>query len=132
MYPTTHGNSHCPVCGSPDCEGGNIEVFEGGCRQPCKCFNCDSEWNDIYEFAQCGDIWLGDEKYALDVADIVWGGLKAGLLDTYEILAEIHGFIPRMKDVETAFDFGFAQTWRDQAIELFREYGLETKPVEER
>ena len=71
---------------------------------------------------------ISSKEYALNVEDVVWGALADGLLHAYELLSDIHGFDPRTGDVETAFDMGIAATWRDQAIELFEQYGLDVQP----
>ena len=57
MKDEKHNNSTCPVCGSRDAEGTHIEVFPNGCYQPCWCNECGAEWNDVYEFVRCDDIF---------------------------------------------------------------------------
>ena len=58
-------NAHCPVCGSEDCDGGPVEIEFNRAYQPCRCAECGSEWNDVYQFRGCVDIW----KEQLDLRD---------------------------------------------------------------
>lgn len=71
---------------------------------------------------------ISSKEYALNVDDVIWGSLKDCLANTLDLLADIHGFTPRTDEMMTAFDMGFAATWRDQAIELFEMYGLDVRP----
>jgi len=50
-------NAHCPVCGSADCVGGAVEIEFNRAFQPCQCNECHAEWNDVYKFTGCEDIW---------------------------------------------------------------------------
>ena len=50
-------NAHCPVCGSRNCEGTHVEIETNSAFQPCWCNECGAQWNDVYEFTGCTDIW---------------------------------------------------------------------------
>lgn len=52
-------NGHCPVCGSGDIEGEQIDVYVDGCYQPCKCIECGAHWNDTYRFDRRTEIERG-------------------------------------------------------------------------
>lgn len=46
-YAESNG-ARCPVCGSPDIEGGPIEIEAGVAWQDVMCHHCNTTWQDIY------------------------------------------------------------------------------------
>jgi len=42
------GGTLCPFCGSPDIEGGSVELDAGYAAQNVACLKCQREWQDIY------------------------------------------------------------------------------------
>jgi len=61
-----YSNAHCPVCGSEQCEGGSVNIEPNRAFQACWCNECGAEWNDVYEFKGCTDIWKGELELEVD------------------------------------------------------------------
>lgn len=56
------GGMVCPICGSSNISGGSFDMEEAGIYQYCVCFDCDSEWTDMYRL-QTVTIEHYDEKH---------------------------------------------------------------------
>ena len=51
-------DSVCPVCGSYEIEGGNVEMDCNEAFQPCTC-HCGASWNNTYTFNGSSEIKEG-------------------------------------------------------------------------
>ena len=38
----------CPVCDSPQIEGGNVQIDGTEAWQPVSCLNCEASWTEVY------------------------------------------------------------------------------------
>ena len=43
-----NNGTNCPVCGSDNIEGEEVEVLAGSARQDVYCLECDATWTDVY------------------------------------------------------------------------------------
>jgi transposase-like protein len=45
----------CPLCGSPDIEGGSMDFESGEITQRISCHECNDRWTDVYKLAAVAD-----------------------------------------------------------------------------
>lgn len=48
-YAEENGGLRCPLCGSENLEGSNIQVDAGIAWQNIICEDCEANWSDIYK-----------------------------------------------------------------------------------
>ena len=76
---------------------------------------------------------ISSKEYAEMVEDTIFGSLEDALRDAFDFIMKTYGMEYAERQVKaenmvTAFYWGFGDTWRDQAIELFEMYGMDVKP----
>lgn len=52
----------CPVCGTDDITGGDIDFAEGSIEQQIRCDRCGAEWQDDYDLTGYCNLETGEEE----------------------------------------------------------------------
>ena len=55
-------NSTCPACGSPQLEGGFVEIQGMEAVQAVSCTECEAAWKEVYSFSRRDNINEGTPK----------------------------------------------------------------------
>jgi hypothetical protein len=69
------GGSFCINCGSGNISAGKIESEGRGAWQSVQCYDCGSEWNDIFRLISVDDIILPEDDPMIPV---VFGNKESG------------------------------------------------------